>query len=176
MDFEKNWETALKTTEIIRGRIQPLSSLGVTLLPYVFLSEVLADSKSTLVRKGRIEVGKPSLLLPPNTPQFEGFEMSSSVKTDVDSFMSFLLVRGVRFPSLKYNNIAGDLSVFDGRLSGAVKHHQNILEREENLTTGLIVGKEQCWQFAVIIFAASQMLKSADGDIRRLLDEYRRQQ
>lgn len=176
MDFEQKWETALKVTEIIRSRIQPLAASGATFLPYVFLCEMLADSRTTMVRKGKIEVGQPSLFLPPNTPQFEGFEMNAGLKSDVDSFMSFLLVRGVRFPSLKYNNIADDISVFDDRLSGAVKYHQDLLAREENLTTGLIVGRESCWQFSILIFAASQILKSADGDIRRLMDEYRRKQ
>ena len=172
MDFHRKWEYALKTTEIIRARIKPLDALGTTPLPYVFLSE--GDSRSTFVRKGRVDVAKPSLVLPSNHPQCEGFEMNPALKSDIDSLMEFFLVRGVRFPSMKYNNISDDISIHDGKLTQAIKYHQDLLERQENLTTGLIVGKEDGWQLSVLIFAGSQMIKSADGDIKRLLDEYHR--
>lgn len=176
MDFERNWETALKTTEIVRARIKPLSTYGTTQLPYVFLCEALSDPKSTLVRKGKIEVEKPSLLLPSNTPQFEGFELGEKLKADVDSLMNFMLVRGVRFPSMKFSNVSDDISLHDGRLSEAIRYHQDLLQKEENLSAGLVVGKESCWQFSILIFAGSQMIKSADGDIKRLLEDYRRKQ
>ena len=40
--------------------------------------------------------------------------------------------------------------------------------------SGLILGPEDCWQFSVIIFAASQMAKSAEGDIKRLMEGHGR--
>ena len=40
--------------------------------------------------------------------------------------------------------------------------------------TGLFIGPEDCWQFSVLIFVCSQILKSAEGDIQKLLDQYKK--
>lgn len=173
MDLEKNWEKALRYTEIIRPRIQPLGTFEATDVPYILLSEPLSDAGNTLVRKGSVLVEKPSLLLPANYPQLEGFELDPSKRGDADSFMNFLLVRGIRFPSLFYNNRTLSLSIHDGRLSEAAEHYRAELQREENVHAGLILGREDCWQFSVLIFTAGQILKSADGDIQRIIDQYK---
>ena len=66
MDIERIWEKALKRTEIIRSRIQPLDTFEATLIPYIFLSESPAGTSGTFVRKGQVLVEKPALVLPPN--------------------------------------------------------------------------------------------------------------
>jgi len=173
MDIEKNWEKALKHTEIIRPRIQPLATFEATEVPYILMSESLSDSGNTLVRKGSVLVEKPSLLLPASYPQLEGFELDNSKKNDADSFMSFLLVRGIRFPSLVYNNRTLSISIHDGKLSEAAKDYKDQLQQQENIHTGLILGREDCWQFSVLIFTAGQIMKSVDGDIHKILDRYK---
>lgn len=169
MEYQSGWEKALKYTEIVRPRIKPLSSAGTTQLPYIFLSESLHDSSNTFVRRGYIGVDQPALLLPPNNPQFDGFEMNEYQKNEMNTFMNFLLVRGVRFPSMNYHNISFDLALHDGKLQEAINFHKDLLQREENMTTGLVVGKEDCWQFSILVFVASQMLKSSDHDVEYLL-------
>ena len=37
-------------------------------------------------------------------PHFEGFDFEEGMRLNEDLLMSFLLVRGISFPSLKYNN------------------------------------------------------------------------
>lgn len=174
MDLEKSWEKALRHTEIIRPRIQPLATFEATEVPYVLLSEELSDSGNTLVRKGIVLVERPSLLLPANYPQLEGFEFDPSKREDADSFMSFLLVRGIRFPSLLYNNRTLSLSIHDGKLSEAAEYYRTLLQRQENVNSGLIIGREDCWQFSVIIFTAGQITKSADNDIQKIIDQYKK--
>jgi len=39
MDIHDSWEKALKATEIIRPRVQPLQTFEATQIPYVFLAE-----------------------------------------------------------------------------------------------------------------------------------------
>lgn len=174
MDLERNWERALQKTEIIRPRIQPLSSAESTMLPYILLSETGGGSPDTFVRKGRVLVEKPALILPPNNPQWEGFDWSSEKRREADGLLNFLLVRGVQFPSMRYNNQTESFSVYDGGLNEASEHFKKSLQKEENLSAGLVLGPEDCWQFSVLVFICSQVLKSADGDIRTLLDNYRR--
>lgn len=172
MDFAKYWETALRKTEIIRPRVQPLSASATTCLPYIFLAESAVNQGDTVVRRGEVLVEKPAIILPQNFPQFEGFEADNEITFDSDLVTSFLLVRGIRFPSMKYNNRTHSLDVREGKLQSAIDFYKNQLQREENITTGLVAGPEDCWQFSVLIYTGSQILKTAQKDIQRLLDEY----
>jgi len=174
MDFEIMWNKALKNTEIIRSRVQALSMAGDTHVPYLLLSESSINVGDTIVRKGEVLVQKPSLFIPPNNPQFQGFEFENDTdeKFDENSFINFLIVRGISLPSLRYDNKTSSLDIYEGKLSEAIKHHQKILQQQENVHTGLVVGPEDCWQFSIMIFICSQIIKNADQDIQRLLDEY----
>jgi len=174
MDAQQYWERALRQTEIVRPRIKPLETFGGTKLPYTYLSESHEASDHTVVRKGSITVDKPTLLLPSNIPQLEGFEFEEKAGYRPDLFMDFLLVRGVRFPSMKYGHETYSLSLYDGGLREARRYYGDRLQQEENLSEGLVVGPEDGWQFSILIFVGTQILKSADGDIRRLLDDYQR--
>ena len=176
MNIERSWEKALKRTEIIRPRIQALNTFESTAVPYILLSESLGSSGGSLVRKGKVLVERPALILPSNHPQFEGFDMDAEKRYDADLFMQFLMVRGVRFPSLQYHNLTYSLALHDGRLQEAIDDYKKQLQQEENVSTGLVIGPEDCWQFSILIFVGSQILRSADGDIERLLNHYRKKQ
>lgn len=174
MDIQEKWEKALEKTEIIRPRVQELLTFSPTDLPYIFLSESTVNIGDTVVRKGSILVEKPSLILPLGLPQFEGFNFEKEPDIDDDRVANFLLVRGVKFPSLKYNNKTYSLDIFEDRLKKAIEHYSDKLQREENVNTGLIIGPEDCWQFSVLIFVCTQVVRSTNGDIRKLLDEFKK--
>ena len=93
---------------------------------------------------------------------------------DQTSFINFLIVRGITVPSLRYDNKTSALDVYEGKLSEAIKHYGDLLQRTEDVRTGLLAGPEDCWQFSILIFICSQIVKNADQDIQRLLDEYHR--
>jgi hypothetical protein len=174
MDFEEMWGRALKSTEIVRSRVKSLSMVGDTHVPYVLLCESSINIGDTVVRKGEVLVQKPSLFIPPNNPQFEGFEFEAKEEFDQTSFINFLIVRGISIPSLHYDNKTSSLDIYEGKLSQAIKHYQETLQQEEDVRTGLLSGPEDCWQFSILIFICAQIIKNADQDIRRLLDEYHR--
>lgn len=172
MNIQESWEKALKTTEIVRPRVKALETFAATKLPYIFLGESRLDSAETVVRRGEIVVEKPSLVLPFNMPHFEGFEFEEEMDINEDLLTNFLLVRGVTFPSMKFNNrTLGDLEIYKGRLSDAIEHHKNKLHAEENVHAGLVMGLEDVWQFSVLIFIASQITKSAGNDLKKLFDD-----
>lgn len=174
MDIYKAWERALRETEIIRTRVQGLMTFQDTSVPYVLLSESLVNVGDTVVRKGEVVVEKPSLILPPNLPQLKGFDLEETFDDAQENFFNFLLVRGVVLPSLRYNNRTSSLDVFEGKLSQAIQFHQEALQHQENVTTGLITGPEDCWPFSLLIFTCAQVAKNANQDIRKLLDEYKK--
>ncbi len=73
MDFQDAWGKALKETEIIRARIMGLQTFDQTHVPYLLLSASSINPGDTVVRSGEVLVDRPSLILPPHIPQFEGF-------------------------------------------------------------------------------------------------------
>ena len=174
MDIQEFWEKALRKTEIVRPRVRPLETYAATHLPYVFLAESSVNPGDTVVRKGEVVVEKPSLVLPFGLPQFEGFDFEKELHMNENNLINFFLVRGVNFPSLKYNNRTDSLNVFEGKLSKAVEHHLTDFQRNENVQSGLMTGPEDAWPFSVLIFACNSIAKSADNDIRRLFEDRHR--
>ncbi|MBI3317374.1 MAG: hypothetical protein HYZ85_05175 [Candidatus Omnitrophica bacterium] len=174
MDIQDLWEKALKKTEIIRPRVLPLSVFGSTHLPYIFLAESSLNRGDTVVRKGEVMVDKPTIVLPNDMPQFEGFESEKVSTFDLDMLTNFLFVRGVKFPSLKYNNKVESLDLREGGLGDAIQFYRRELECRENTSSGLVLGPEDVWQFSILVFTANQMIRQAEGDIRQLWDKYRK--
>lgn len=173
MDINALWEKALKRTEIIRSRIQGLHTYADTHVPYIFLAESAFNAEDTVVRKGEVVVQKPSLFLPPNIPQFSGFNFEED-KISENSLINYLLIRGITLPSLKYNNVTTSLDVMEEGLSSAIKHYEKSLQMQENVQAGLLTGPEDCWQFSVLIFICNQIARNAHSDIQRLMDDYKR--
>lgn len=174
MDIQERWEKAVKHTEIIRSRITPLLTFHTTELPYIFLAESDINVGDTVVRKGRVNVEKPSIILPGDIAQFEGFEFEKDYSISHDMITTFLLVRGVRFPSLKYSNQVCEIDVYEGSLQKAIDLYSDHLQKSEDVHSGLIVGPEDCWQFSVLIFVCGMVARSANEDIRRILDDFRK--
>ncbi|MBI4353560.1 MAG: hypothetical protein HY593_06530 [Candidatus Omnitrophica bacterium] len=174
MSVQEGWEKALKHTEIVRPRVQPLHSFEATRMPYMFLAESSVNSGDTVVRKGEVVVERPAIFLPFPAPHFEGFHFQEEMKFNEDFLINFLLVRGITFPSLKYDNQTDSIDVFEGRLSQAIQHCLNRLQREEDIRTGLIMGTEDTWQFSVLIFICSQVARNADQDVKSFLEELRK--
>ena len=175
MNIQKSWEKALKYTEIIRTRIKALSSVSDTTVPYIMLSESKVNESDTVVRKGAVVVQKPSIILPPNLPYLEGFDFKGEGRFNEETIMNFLLVRGVQLPSLKYQNKTYALDVMENRLKNAIEHYNNLLQKKEDVHTGLVVGPDDCWSFCLLIFICSQVARNAETDINKLLNEFKKQ-
>ncbi|MDI6736415.1 MAG: hypothetical protein QME42_09550 [bacterium] len=173
MNLEEKWQRAIKETEIVRHRISQLFTFKPTDLPYIFLAESGVNIGDTVVRKGKILVHEASIILPPNFPQFEGFDFEESYHIDKDSFRAFLLLRGVTFPSFKYLNETYSIDIYEGNLEKAVKHFQDELEKAEDVHSGLVVGPDDCWQFSVLFFVLNIVSRSASNDVKRLLKDFR---
>jgi len=173
MDFYELWMRTLKQTRIIRSRVKSLRTDDDTPMPYIFLAESRMNRGDTVVRRGEVKIQKPSLILPPNMPQFNGFDFEDQTQAFPDSIANFFLVRGISIPSYHYNNTTCRLDVFEGGLERAVAHYQDELARQENVRTGLLSGPEECWPLSILLYNCTQVVKNAGQDIRRLLDDLR---
>ncbi len=176
MDIEALWTKALKETEIHRQRLEYLATFQPTELSYILLSKSDVSPEDTVVRKGRIEVMQPLIIVPPDYPMFEGFNFKDDVGLEGDSIRSFLYMRGVRLPSLKYYNRTFTLDVWEIGLSDALAKVKNELARREDTRTGLIVGPNDAWQFSLLIYVASLIDRSFANDVKRIMDKYQEDQ
>lgn len=176
MDIYDAWSKALKSTEIVRARVSALQTFQSTAVSYILLSESSINQGDTVVRRGEVTVERPSLILPPNIPQLEGFHSDGLPAFDQESIINFLLIRGVSLPSLKYDNKTYQLDVFEGGMSKAISYYLGELQQKENVDCGLLVGPEDVWPFSLLIFICSQIARNSQIDIRRLLDEYKKKE
>jgi hypothetical protein len=172
MNIQESFEKALKETDIIRSRVLSLQTFADTHVPYILLSASSINPGDTVVRKGEVLVQKPSLILPSNIPQFDGFNAEEAAELNSDSMINFLLVRGISLPSMKYNNKTSSLDIFEGKIDEAIKHYGNHMQAQENTSTGLLVGPEDVWPFSLLIFICSQIARNSSTDIRKLLEHW----
>jgi hypothetical protein len=174
MDIEALWERARKRTEILRMRLQDLSTFDATLVPYVLLAESSVNSGDTVIRRGRVNIERPAIVLPNFSPQFEGFDFDEALHLTGGVLPTFLLVRGIQFPSLRYRHELSSLDVIERPLQHAIAQWEDQLKRAEDITTGLLVGPEEAWQFSVLLLVGALVVRSAEGDLRRILDAWRK--
>ena len=174
MNLEESWQKALKQTEIIRGRATELATFDTTILPYIFLAESAFHVGDTVVRKGQVLVERPSLILP--SPQFLGFALEQEAHVSDDALLNYLLVRGIKFPSLRYRHELSSLDVREASLQSSIDHFHDQRMRAEDVQTGLVVGPEDAWQLSVLILVGSLVIRSAEGDLRRILEEWQKRQ
>ena len=176
MDIQALWDKARKQTEIRRIRLQDLATFDTTAVPYLFLAESAVNPGDTVVRKGHVLIERPGIVLPNFSPQFEGFDFESDFHVSDDAVATFLLVRGIQFPSLKYRHQVSSLEVFEDSLQKAIDHFSTQLTVAEDIKTGLIVGPEEAWQFSILLLVGALVVRSAEGDLRRILEEWRKRQ
>ena len=176
MDIQELWDKARKQTEILRLRLQDLATFEATAVPYVFLAESSLNQGDTVVRKGQVLIERPSIVLPGVSPQFEGFDFEQDLHVSENAVATFLLIRGIQFPSLKYRHQISSLDVYEGELRRAITHFQEHLTRAEDIKTGLIIGPEEAWQFSLLLLVGALVVRSAEGDLRRILEAWRKRQ
>ena len=174
MDIQELWDKARKQTEILRMQLQDLATFDATAVPYVFLAESAVNQGDTVVRKGQVLIERPSIVLPNFSPQFEGVEFDPELHLSADTVATFLLVRGIQFPSLKYRHESSSLDVMEHPLQKAIEQFTHRMTVAEDVKTGLVIGPEDAWQFSLLLLVGALVVRSAEGDLRRILEEWRR--
>ena len=176
MDIHELWEQARKRTEILRMRLSDLSTFEATAVPYLFLAESSVNPGDTVVRRGHVLIERPAIVLPGFSPQFEGFAFDTDWHVSDDAVTTLLLVRGIQFPSLKYRHQLSSLDLVEDSLRQSVKHFSDQLAAAEDVKTGLVIGPEEAWQFSLLLLVGALVVRSAEGDLRRILEQWRKRQ
>ncbi len=171
IDLTKKWNEALKKTKIIRLRYTKLNTFNKTFLPYVLISKSSINNNTTVIREGKVEVAPAMVHLPEGFPMFDGFNFYDTTQYHDETIKTFLLVRGVKLPSLKYSNDEIKLDLSEKTVDEVIKEYQEKLSRKEDLDTGIILGIPEVWQFSLLIYIGTIIAKSFDSDIRNIFNE-----
>ncbi len=173
MDIEALWKKAVSQTEIHRMRLQDLATFEDTLVPYTFLSESSLNKGDTVVRQGKVLIQKPALLLPGNSPQFEGFDFELDNGLSERSVSTFLYMRGIQFPSMRYRHEIASIDLIEKSLQESIDHYKDLMARHEDIQTGLLIGPEDTWQFSLLILVGALVARSSGSDIQKILDKWK---
>jgi len=170
IDLEKKWNEAIKKTKIIRTRYAKLNTFNKTILPYVLINRSTINKGMTVIREGKVEVLPAMIHLPDGSPIFDGFNFFDTTEYSDETIKTFLLVRGIKLPSLKYSNDETKLDLSEKTVDEVVKDYQELLARKEDLDTGIILGIPEVWQFSLLIYILSNITKSLNNDIKNIFD------
>ncbi len=172
IDIEKKWEEALKKTKIVRSRYRKLETFKKTTVPYVLVNESLVNKGCTVIREGSVEVSPVYFHLPYSKYELLNFKFKETTNYSDEIIKSFLLIRGVQLPSMKYRNSEVKLEVKEKSVEEVIKEYMHYFQRTEDIDTGLIISIPDIWQFSLIIYIASLALRSAENDIKNFLDRF----
>ncbi len=174
MSLEQLWNEALKETEIVRLPVKRLHTFGSSLFEYIFLSPSVVNQGDTVVRKGKIDIDRPALVLANNSASFEGFDSDNSSEIRDDKLTSFFYMRGIRFPSFSYKNEPYEIDVYEGSVARAEKMYSDKIRTNEKIATGIVVGKDSSWQFSVILLGCHMIDTHVDSDLKKILDHIKK--
>jgi hypothetical protein len=172
IDIEKKWEEALQKTKIVRSKYGKLETFKKTVVPYVLVNESLVNKGCTVVREGNVEVSPAFIHLPYSKYELLNFRFKETTNYSDEIVKSFLLIRGVQLPSMKYHNNEVKLEVIEKPLDEVIKEYLQYFQRKEDIDTGLIVSIPDIWQFSLIIYIATLATKSVENDIKNFLDKF----
>lgn len=170
INLEKKWEEALKKTKIVRHRIAKLETFKKTIVPYVLVSNSVVNRGCSVIRKGKVEVSPVIFHLPYSGFQLSNFKFKDTTDYSDEIVQSFLLIRGIKLPSMKYANSDVELEVVEKSVGDVIKEYQELFQRKEDVETGLVISIPDIWQFSLIIYLAAVVAKFVDNDIKNFLD------
>ena len=168
--FTRYWQQ----TEVIREYQQVLYTFGDMKLPYLFVAEHGSYSDRTVIRKGVVDIQKPSILLPGHYrgPEFkEGFEDFNALPSSVAVMIRTM---GLPYSEISNKHIAVD-EIEYGSLQEVIEKFNNKFEHDGDTNTGLIKGIPGGAGISLMRYAIGLMIKSAPENIREFFEHLRRQ-
>lgn len=166
MNFEKQFNLAIKNTKILKNPKHRLSTFGQTRINYFFLAEVAGFKDRSRLREGLVIAEKPKLITPDLMKnRFEGFGPES------EEFGKWLTHKyGESFRALEYKFRNEDKSThieYSSTPLLAERIIQDLIEKENN-QSAVIFGPDQCWQISIMKFIADECIASFESNIKDL--------
>ncbi|MDR2391202.1 MAG: hypothetical protein LBE84_05950 [Planctomycetota bacterium] len=170
MEMEEAFRLAQLHTRFIKVRKNLLYTFGPTKLPYVCLSQSGDNLDFVMIRRGEVTADKPQIALPGEHFSFEGFD---GPEPGEDEEMAIMLARRISMPPSKYINKHGVAVKEKAVLSDAIDQVIKRLEDDNDVRTGVISAPDQVWGLSVLLYAGSQVARSAPANVQEHIEHLR---
>jgi len=171
--YEEKFKNFWRQTEIIREYQRILFTFGDMELPYVFVAESKQLADRTMVRKGKVFLQKPRIVLPEGRKglEFEGFEHSDFLGRE-----AAYLFRAAKLPfSQVTNRPIADEKLEYGKVSAVLEQINKQMDNQNDTETGLIKGPLEGADVSLIRYSFGLAIKSAPENINEFLEHIRKQ-
>ncbi len=171
MELQEALHYASERSTVIRQRKNLLYTFGSTRLPYVCLSECPRNAGDILLHTGQITAEPPKIALPGRPFQFEGFDL----ETDGEDLSQILIARRIAMPPAKYTNKSDSVKTAPGPMDAAVERTVNRLDQTNDSRTAVIAAPHEVWNLSVLLYAGSQVIRSASSNVAEHIEHLRLQ-
>jgi hypothetical protein len=169
MEMEDAFRLAQSDTRFIKVRKNLLYTFGITRLPYICLSQSSGNADFIVIRRGEVTADKPQIALPGENFSFDGFEGAGLG----GETMAVVLARHISLPPSKYINKRGATVHEHGPISEAINRIVNRLENDNDVRTAVITAPDQVWNLSVLLYAGSQVARSAPANVQEHFEHMR---
>lgn len=142
-----------------------LFTFGESELPYFLITEPAAAGKTVGLSRGMVRITRPLIMTADNAPpELQSFFDSG----EEESFARFMLARSASLRHLRFNNERGPEQTTTDSVEEAIDRLKTRLDSEEDDRTAILVAPANMAGFAVMRYAAEQVLSSAPDNIQEL--------
>ena len=171
--YEEKFKHYWRQTEIIREYQRILFTFGDMELPYVFVAESKQLADRTMVRRGKVFLQKPRIVLPESGKrmEFEGFEHPNILGRE-----AAYLFRAAKLPfSHISNRPIADEKLEYGNVSAILEKINSQMDHHNDTDTGLIKGPLEGADVSLIRYSFGLAIKSAPENINEFLEHLQKQ-
>eukprot|EP00871_Galdieria_phlegrea_P004422 jgi/Galph1/4981/GphlegSOOS_G3654.1 len=170
MGIAEDFADAWFKTHIHRRRKEQLLITEATELPYIILSPAEMNKNETAVRKGKVTVEQPQIILPGQSRRIADFSKLEEEKfRDIKN--SLILGRLIKFPAGRYRHLSYALDINPVSVKVLTEEWFTRLEQENDGVTGLVSTCAQNWQLALLVYIAQTVGRSMYSDIDAVLQK-----
>ena len=165
MDKYKNFEEALKKTEVLRPVRQNLYTFSPTDVDYYLTTELIKDTLIE-VREGKVIVEKPLVINPFSSfakKQFEGFD-----EKQFDYLRMLFQKYGLRALEYTYENKTRTVNLISGHLNSIVDKINKDIDRKGKGRATIIKGIPEMWTVSLMKCVLEIIIKSFPGNVNEL--------
>lgn len=169
MEIAEAMQYAGRETQIIRARKNLLYTFGATRLPYICLSEKKDQANTILLRKGQITADRPTIAFPGYDFTIEGFDL----KPEEMETVKVILSRRVEIQPTTLTHNPESPQILAGPIESAIERIVQALDEANDIRTAVIRAPDEVWNLSLLLYAGTQILRSAPSNISEHLDHLR---
>ena len=162
MEMDEKIQNAIERTEVLRLPKQNLATFGTTNIYYYLVTELMAGV--TVVREGRVVVGRPRIVTPAYLINLEGFS---------DRARRFIEMMAERHPHeagifYRYRNEPKEMNIISEPVNEVVGKINRRIDDQHDPLSVIIKGIEELWDVSLLKFTYELTGRSLQSNVAEL--------